>query len=288
MLALVIYSGLLFRFFMEKQIMGEFARILRISKLANVALQLLQTMSIMIQNLKNEHSICKAISGKLNKNTISLLVKTEKEEVVFFPLYVEAIRFAFHDENMVRIAVRALTLNVYHGKLCHFLLFYRKQDASDSSSSILDAVDDIEDNLYYFSDVISAGVPDLGRLLTDNILLLLVFPLLLPSLKKQNAGTRVGTATSLYLLCSILHIFKTKDLASTIAASLFCPLEAFVTRSEATTNGYVPQQAVSQESEDHAPSLAAQVNIEDSECTSTQTNHFSSQSEGCGSHITLR
>ncbi|CAL9043804.1 unnamed protein product [Musa banksii] len=341
----------IFEFFMEKQIMGEFARILRISKLANVALQLLQTMSIMIQNLRNDHSIyyifsnehinylitysfdfrneelvsyyisfLRAISGKLNKNTVSLLVKTEKEEVVFFPLYVEAIRFAFHDENMVRIAVRALTLNVYHvgdeyvnryvvrspqsdyfsNIVKHFCKrclnldemiseTLRKQDASDSSSSILDAVDDIEDNLYYFSDVISAGVPDLGRLLTENILQLLVFPLLLPSLKKQNAGTRVGTATSLYLLCSILHIFKTKDLASTIAATLFCPLESFVTRSEATTNGYVPQQAVSQESEDHAPSfLAAQVNIEDSECTSTQTNHFSSQSEDCGSHITLR
>jgi DNA-directed RNA polymerase specialized sigma subunit len=48
-----------FSFFMENQIMGEFARILRISKLSRVSLQLLQTMSIMIQNLKNEHSICK-------------------------------------------------------------------------------------------------------------------------------------------------------------------------------------------------------------------------------------
>lgn len=122
----------------------------------------------------------------------------------------------------------------------------------------------------------------LNAIIVSNSCLLLIYYLLVQ-------GTRVGTATSLYLLCSILHIFKTKDLASTIAATLFCPLESFVTRSEATTNGYVPQQAVSQESEDHAPSfLAAQVNIEDSECTSTQTNHFSSQSEDCGSHITLR
>jgi len=37
--------------------------------------------------------------------------------VLDFPLYTEAIKFAFHDESMVRIAVRALTLNVYHGKL---------------------------------------------------------------------------------------------------------------------------------------------------------------------------
>lgn len=58
-IVLVLSDGLPIRFFMEKQIMGEFARILKISKLLNVALQLLQTISIMIQNLKNEHSICK-------------------------------------------------------------------------------------------------------------------------------------------------------------------------------------------------------------------------------------
>lgn len=47
------------RFFMEKQVMGELVRILRISRTVIVSLQLLQTMSIVIQNLKNEHSICK-------------------------------------------------------------------------------------------------------------------------------------------------------------------------------------------------------------------------------------
>jgi len=46
---------------MEKQIMGEFARILSISKTSRVALQLLQTMSIMIQNLRSEHAICKSL-----------------------------------------------------------------------------------------------------------------------------------------------------------------------------------------------------------------------------------
>ncbi|KAM3366783.1 hypothetical protein ACQJBY_015856 [Aegilops geniculata] len=106
------HDPLFFEFFMEKQIMGEFARILRISKLSRVSLQLLQTMSIMIQNLRNEHSIyyifsnehinflitysfdfqidemlsyyisfLRAISGKLNKNTISLLVTTKNVHI---------------------------------------------------------------------------------------------------------------------------------------------------------------------------------------------------------------
>lgn len=46
-------------------------------------------------------------------------------------------------------------------------------------------MDEIEDNLYYFSDVISAGIPDVGRLITDNILQHLIFPLLLPSLRME-------------------------------------------------------------------------------------------------------
>ncbi|KAK1269880.1 hypothetical protein QJS04_geneDACA013941 [Acorus gramineus] len=223
-----------FEFFMEKQIMGEFVRILRISRTMSVALQMLQTLSIMIQNLKSEHamyyifsnehinylitysfdfrneellsyyiSFLRAVSGKLNKNTIPLLVKIKNDEVVSFPLYSEAIKFAFHEESMIRIAVRALTLNVYH-------------------------VDEIEDTLYYISDVISAGIPDLGRLITDNILQLLVFSLLLPSLKEQDNVTEIGTTTSLYLLCCILHIVKTRDLASSIAAALFCPHEVFM------------------------------------------------------------
>ncbi|XP_013596646.1 PREDICTED: protein CLEC16A homolog [Brassica oleracea var. oleracea] len=43
--------------FLEKQVMGEFVRILRVSKRVTVSVQLLQTMSIMIQNLKSEQAI---------------------------------------------------------------------------------------------------------------------------------------------------------------------------------------------------------------------------------------
>ncbi|CAK9169393.1 unnamed protein product [Ilex paraguariensis] len=336
-----------FEFFMEKQVMGEFVRILKISRTSIVSLQLLQTMSIMIQNLKSEHSIyymfsnehinyfitysfdfrneellsfyisfLRAISGKLNKNTISVLVKTRNvrrfgarpvvdleitavsfhhhylcsiklslssslliililylpspDDIVDFPLYVEAIRFAFHEEGMIRTAVRALTLNVYHvGDDCvnkyianapqtdyflNLLKFFREHciglnelvsQASgslgfESTSSILSAVDEIEDNLYYFSDVISAGIPDIGRLITDNILKLLVFPLLLPSLSIGVVNeTKISAVTSLYLLCCILRIVKIKDLATSVAAAFFCPLETFMPSAEAKQNGYM-------------------------------------------------
>ncbi|KAL3533286.1 hypothetical protein ACH5RR_006807 [Cinchona calisaya] len=285
-----------FEFFMEKQVMGVFVRILKVSRTLIVALQLLQTMSIMIQNLRNEHSIyymfsnehinnlitysfdfqneellsyyisfLRAISGKLNKNTISLLVKTRDDEVISFPLYVEAIKFAFHEEGMIRIAVRALTLNVYHvgdeavnryvasaphaDYFLNLIKFFREQcirlsglvlhgtknRGSELSTSILSAVEEIEDNLYYFSDVISAGIPDVGKLITDSTLKLLIFPSILPSLRK---GTEIGVACSLYLICCILRIVKIKDLANTVATALLCHVDTFTPRSEAKLNGY--------------------------------------------------
>lgn len=47
--------------------MGEFVRILKVSTTISVALQLLQTLSIMIQNFKSEHSICKAITNGVER-----------------------------------------------------------------------------------------------------------------------------------------------------------------------------------------------------------------------------
>jgi protein CLEC16A len=38
-----------------------------------------------------------------------------QDEVTSFPLYVEALKFAFHEDSMIRVAIRTLTLNVYHG-----------------------------------------------------------------------------------------------------------------------------------------------------------------------------
>ncbi|GJV81143.1 protein transparent testa 9 isoform X2 [Tanacetum coccineum] len=287
-------------FFMEKQVMGEFVRILKVSKNVIVSVQLLQTMSIMIQNLKSDHSIyylfsnehinflitypfdfrneellsyyisfLRAISGKLNKNTISLLVKTEKEEIVSFPLYVEAIRFAFHEEGMIRTAVRALTLNIYHvgdvyvnkyiastphdAYFVNFVKFFREHCISlnglispttenqgpESTSTILSAVDEIEDNLYYLSDVVSAGIPDVGTLITDSMLKLLVFPLLLPSLRIEvSNGMKFSSVTSLYLLVCMLRILKIKDLANTVAAALICSIDNLLPSSDAKVNGF--------------------------------------------------
>ncbi|XP_055822415.1 protein TRANSPARENT TESTA 9 isoform X3 [Solanum dulcamara] len=277
-----------FEFFMEKQVMGEFVRILRISRTVIVSLQLLQTMSIVIQNLKNEHSIyymfsnehinhlitysfdfrneellsyyisfLRAISGKLNKNTISLLVKTHNEEVVSFPLYVEAIRFAFHEESMIRTAVRALTLNVYHVGDEAVNKFVAGDPHADYFSNLVkffrEQCINLDKLVNASNDVISAGIPDIGRLITDLMLKVLIFPSILPSLRMEvvkDSDTGIGTATSLYLLCCILRIVKIKDLANIVAVVLLCDIETFVPRSEAKLNGFVVNHDVSHENQD--------------------------------------
>lgn len=337
-----------FEYFMERQLMGEFARMLRVSatpKVAsNVALQLLQTMSIMIQNLRSEHAIyyifsnehinylisypfdfrndellsyyisfLRAISGKLNMHTISLLVKAENDAVTAFPLYTAAIKFALHEENMIRTAVRALTLNVYHvGDECvnNFVSFepqsnyfsnlvtYLKgqcisldgwvlkasMDAdSDYGSHIAAAIEEIEDSLYYFSDVISAGIPEFGRLISDNLLQIIVFPLLLPSLRNQSAGLQIGSRTSLYLLCCILRIVKDKDLSAIVASTLFCPPDNFVTAKEAVHDDTNSKHGPSQEHSQDDPSSSFRENNESSTHYSRST-----QINGHKPKITLR
>ncbi|XP_068326196.1 protein TRANSPARENT TESTA 9-like isoform X3 [Pyrus communis] len=353
------HDSAFFEFFMEKQVMGEFVRILKVSRTVTVSLQLLQTISIMIQNLKNEHAIyymfsnehmnylitysfdfqneellsyyisfLRAISGKLDRNTISLLVKTQNDEVVSFPLYDEAIHFASHEESMVRTAIRALTLNVYHvgdesvnkyvtsaphaDYFSNLVKFFRRQcinlnalvsdstknpgaESADTTTLISTAVDEIEDNLYYFSDVISAGIPDVGWLITDNILQLLIFPLLLPSLTiKAVEGIQIGAATSLYLVCCILRIVKIKDLANTISTALFCPLDAFFPESGAKPNGHTSFYGFAHESRPPGSNTKEGVGIlrvdvpNESSSPHIHPVDVTRENDYCDSHLSLR
>ncbi|GMH41903.1 hypothetical protein BSKO_09813 [Bryopsis sp. KO-2023] len=134
-----------FEFFLEKNVLGHFHKILTVgdNRRGDVAKQVLQTLSIMIQNLRSETSVfylfskdhindivqlrfdfedeevlglyisfLKTISLKLNPKTVQFFFQ-DNGAVCAFPLYTEAIRFINHKEGMVRAAVRTLTLNVY-------------------------------------------------------------------------------------------------------------------------------------------------------------------------------
>lgn len=81
-----------FEFFMEKQVMGEFVRILKTSRTLIISLQLLQTMSIMIQNLKNEHSIYYMFSNEHVNYLITYSFDFRNEELLSY--YISFLRFA--------------------------------------------------------------------------------------------------------------------------------------------------------------------------------------------------
>ena len=78
-----IISWYICSFFMEKQVLREFVRILKISKTITVSLQLLQTMSIIIQNLRNEHAICKMSQRRMSSLCAFLIYFMEINNILF-------------------------------------------------------------------------------------------------------------------------------------------------------------------------------------------------------------
>ncbi|BBN04514.1 protein CLEC16A [Marchantia polymorpha subsp. ruderalis] len=286
-----------FDYFMEKQVMAHFLRILNDSnKNSSVAVQLLQTLSIIIGNIRSEHAIyylfsneyinnlitypfdfrheetlayyisfLRTISIKLDQNTVSFFIKTKnvskiaslKDEVISFPLYSEAIKFFHHEESMVRIAVRTLTLNVYNvddeciqkfvmsapvvSYFSDLVTFLRQQSinldglvaeaarAPQSAPTIgrLEAaIAEIGDLLFYCNDIMCSGIPKLNELMSKHIANLLVLPVLIPSLcpvvdtAAATGGLHVSPLCSMYLLSRLTHIVKRKPLVNYISAGL--------------------------------------------------------------------
>lgn len=136
----------IFEFFLENNILLYLHRMLAqhpANRSGDIAKQVLQTLSIIIQNIRSETgtfflfsnnhinniveirfdfedeevlgyyiSFLKTISLKLNPKTVHFFLD-ERDGKLVFPLYTESLRFAHHKEGMVRAGVRTLTLNVY-------------------------------------------------------------------------------------------------------------------------------------------------------------------------------
>ncbi|KAK9868863.1 hypothetical protein WJX84_001280 [Apatococcus fuscideae] len=135
-----------FEFFLENNLLAHFHGILeqRANRRGDIAKQVLQTLSILIQNMhskealfymfSNNHindivrlrldfedeevlgyyiNLLKAISMKLNPSTVHFFFQAEETAEKAFPLYTEAIKLVHHKDTMVRAASRTLTLNVY-------------------------------------------------------------------------------------------------------------------------------------------------------------------------------
>jgi len=155
-----------FDFFLERNMLSFFLKIMD-QKISNnyVCVQLLQTLNILFENIRNETSIyyllsnnhvnsiivhkfdfsdeevmayyisfLKTLSFRLNKHTIHFFYNEHTND---FPLYTEAIKFFNHGESMVRIAVRTLSLNVYRVEDEAMLKFVTDKTAAPYFSNLV-------------------------------------------------------------------------------------------------------------------------------------------------------
>eukprot|EP00897_Mesotaenium_endlicherianum_P003075 jgi/Mesen1/2796/ME000170S01896 len=312
-----------FEFFMANNILGHFLTILRTSsRTSGVPVQLLQTLNIMIQNIRSEKSIyqmfsreyinsiiiypfdfsdeellayyisfLRTISMKVDNSTIEFFLVTDRHRHKDFPLYTEAIKFFHHEESMVRIAVRTLTLNVYSvrdERARSFVLsrtavpyfedlanFVRQQSQTLDSlvndaalgyvsrttlGRLEGAIAEIGDLLYYCNDVMNAGIEELSAIMSQHLLSILVFPVLLEALAAPTdlapaAPGRLSPLCAMYLLSRLLHVVTYKPFleavivaisaaasapsSSAVAASSPSPpsLEKQLTRSRSSREG---------------------------------------------------
>lgn len=154
-----------FDFFLEKNMLSFFLKIMKQKCGSYVCVQLLQTLNILFENIRNETSLyyllsnnhvnsiivhkfdfsdeevmayyisfLKTLSLKLNAHTIHFFYNEHTND---FPLYTEAIKFFNHPESMVRIAVRTLTLNVYRVEDKSMLKFIRDKTAAPYFSNLV-------------------------------------------------------------------------------------------------------------------------------------------------------
>eukprot|EP00092_Neocalanus_flemingeri_P019758 GFUD01021398.1.p1 GENE.GFUD01021398.1~~GFUD01021398.1.p1 ORF type:complete len:960 (-),score=279.18 GFUD01021398.1:290-3169(-) len=155
-----------FDFFLERNMHSFFLKFMD-QKTGNnyVCVQLLQTLNILFENIRNETSIyyllsnnhvnsiiihkfdfsdeevmayyisfLKTLSFRLNQHTIHFFYNEHTND---FPLYTEAIKFFNHSESMVRIAVRTLSLNVYRVKDERMLKFVTDKTAAPYFSNLV-------------------------------------------------------------------------------------------------------------------------------------------------------
>ncbi|GMI96700.1 green fluorescent seed 9, TRANSPARENT TESTA 9 [Hibiscus trionum] len=291
---------LIFECFMECQVLAEFVRVLKISTSSTIEAPLLQYLSIMIQNMDNEHAIyyclsndyinnivehqynfdagdlalyyvsfLRAVSSKISRDTLCLLVKVNGDVVVSFPMYSEALKFAQHEEKMIQTAIRALTLNIYNicdDNVYQFIttppasiyfsdLVYSLREqclqldalvhsteekcTSTKNKDIFLKTDEIIDNLYYFKDVLSVGESRLSGVVTQNLLSALISPLLLPLLKLgENKGSyNISAVTSFYVVSRLLQVVGGKHVINGVAGLLLYHYTVLCQRDAIVTNG---------------------------------------------------
>uniref|UniRef100_A0A7S0H9W9 FPL domain-containing protein n=2 Tax=Amorphochlora amoebiformis TaxID=1561963 RepID=A0A7S0H9W9_9EUKA len=278
------HNSSFFDFFCEKNILKHCIEILGQPCEKSVKVQVIQSLSILLQNTHSETAVfyllsnnyindlivhkfdfsdegllayyisfLKTLSLKLNPQTIQFFFNEKAQD---FPLYTEAIKFFNHNEQMVRIAVRTLTLNVYRvnyepcqifildrsavpyfSNLVHYIVdqavnIQKLMDASTylNSRKVNESVANQIDLYYYIQDIFDLGKDlkkdALGNTLMDQLLAHFILPVLIASLlppdvrRTSKRKLMLSPKLALFLLAQVFLVFRHEGFVNAIATCL--------------------------------------------------------------------
>ncbi|GMF57585.1 unnamed protein product [Phytophthora fragariaefolia] len=281
-------AGALFDYFGETNMLALLVELGASRPCVAVQVQLLQTMSILVQNiatrtslyylLSNNHvnrllecpfavasdddvrdwyvTLLKALSLRLNEETVQFFLDTQHGDDFRFPLYARALAFGRCNETMVKVAVKTLTLNVLKvpdARVRRFVLQYddlryfrdivegandltlklqglmnswpssdTAADRTANTDKLEEAVDAYIDHCFYLQDLLDVNVPELcykiGDLLFSRHIKCLLATSILPDCGPP--PQRVSTQLALYLLTRLVGILEHTPLVNAIAFML--------------------------------------------------------------------
>ncbi|KAI1302424.1 hypothetical protein EDD11_005615 [Mortierella claussenii] len=283
------HDPLLLEHFFEQNVHEHFLKILESKHNGSLIVQVLQTLNIMFENVRSQESlyfllsnnyvnriIClkydfsndeilayyiyllRTLSFKLSKDTIYFFFNEHLDD---FPLYSEAIKFFNHEESMIRIAVRIITLNVYSVNDEQMQDFILDRTTTTYFSNLVwfignygTTINDMllhlgdgeysrinyylaehMDCFYYVNDIIELEVSKINKILISHLLNRLLRPMYLDSLISANAQSSSGSKSSavatgspklmplvaLSLMLHAFHVLKHAPLVSALTSTLF-------------------------------------------------------------------
>ncbi|KAF9580621.1 hypothetical protein BGW38_002656, partial [Lunasporangiospora selenospora] len=272
----------LFEYFFEERVQWRFLRILEKNQSGSLIVQILQTLNIMFENVRSRVSLYFLLSNNYVNELISarydflndeilayyiyllrtLSFKLSKDTIYFFynehtkgfPLYFKAVTFYNHEESMIRIAVRVITLNVYSvndPQMRDFIMDTTKVYFSNLVSFIGDYGSKINDKLlsseegessrinyflaehldcfFYVNDIVELDIPKFNKELVAILLSRLLKPVYMNSLLppdsigaiQNSSNLRLMPIVALSLLLHAFQVLRHAPLVSALASALF-------------------------------------------------------------------
>eukprot|EP01103_Thecamoeba_quadrilineata_P007428 TRINITY_DN17309_c0_g1_i1.p1 TRINITY_DN17309_c0_g1~~TRINITY_DN17309_c0_g1_i1.p1 ORF type:complete len:628 (-),score=95.45 TRINITY_DN17309_c0_g1_i1:36-1751(-) len=262
-----------FEFFLEKNIFVHFLNFLKKkTDDEKLSIQLIQTLSMLVENInsktslyylfsknhmnslishdfdfKNEEllahyiSFLKTLSLKLDQSTIHFFLNDQ-----LFPFFSEATHYFNHEEPMIRISVRTITLNIFRvdDKVLHAYLakespiYFKKMVAylrkvcyrldnaiigeTEQESTSLNFLEEIQTIFEYLNEIFLLQNPILNKALLDNLLPKLLLDLFVESLvsSDEKHQSKINTTLALYMLTEVFHIFHFQPLVHDLSCAL--------------------------------------------------------------------